>query len=434
MPRIAISNSGVRYAPGLPPPAVTHFVPSAMPDEGLGVLLLIRIVEQNTPQFFRPDRAIHVARAPGRLPVIGGLATGESTAGSEPGETGPVAVHLPTAEAACVAVQRRDDEFMRVWSPAQDDSRTDRLSVRLQDLGLPNSPIDYDEARAFLWAAPRDRWIAHVLGGVVALARELGHELPAGFEMLVTSDIPEGRGAGSSSALQIAALRAIAAAFEYRLTDDDVTALAQRIDRDIVHAPTSAGTLSALVHARAGQLAVSRGERVTGARHVEVPADLEFVGLELGFDSGLDSGFGPAAAAEPVSAAEAAAESERAARFVELLGQPLESTTRQELGDLLFASHDCRDRGRGQSSDRELGRFVVDFARERRAAGAPLIGATMAGRGAIVVLGDQTKAWYEALRLKKALREKTGHSGHVFRYSSPGAAAFGGIRLDPVGS
>ena len=88
---------------------MTHFVPSAMPDEGLGVLLLIRVVEQNTPEFFRPDRVVHVARAPGRLPVIGGLAS-EGTGDG-------VTVQLPTAESVCVAVQRRDDEFMRIWSP-----------------------------------------------------------------------------------------------------------------------------------------------------------------------------------------------------------------------------------------------------------------------------------------------------------------------------
>ena len=52
----------------------------------------------------------------------------------------------------------------------------------------------------------------------------------------------------------------------------------------------------------------------------------------------------------------------------------------------------------------------------------------------MLVLGDQTKAWYEALRLKKALRDQTGHSAHVFRYSSPGALAFGSIELTPVGA
>ncbi|MCA8950123.1 MAG: hypothetical protein KDE27_11520, partial [Planctomycetes bacterium] len=81
-----------------------------------------------------------------------------------------------------------------------------------------------------------------------------------------------------------------------------------------------------------------------------------------------------------------------------------------------------------------VGDFVVEVARQRRAAGAALWGATLAGRGVVAVLGDHTKAWHEALRLKKALRDKTGHSAHVFRYSSPGAIAFGAIELQPVGS
>ena len=39
-----------------------------------------------------------------------------------------------------------------------------------------------------------------------------------------------------------------------------------------------------------------------------------------------------------------------------------------------------------------------------------------------VMLGERGKVWYEALRIKKALLQQTGHSGHIFRWSSPGAA------------
>jgi hypothetical protein len=48
-----------------------------------------------------------------------------------------------------------------------------------------------------------------------------------------------------------------------------------------------------------------------------------------------------------------------------------------------------------------------------------------------VLLGERGKVWYEALRIKKALLQATGHSGHVFRWSSPGALAFGSIELQP---
>ena len=53
------------------------------------------------------------------------------------------------------------------------------------------------------------------------------------------------------------------------------------------------------------------------------------------------------------------------------------------------------------------------------------------GGGTVLLLGEQGKVWYEALRAKKALNQATGHSGHVFRWSSPGAAAFGEVVLEP---
>ena len=49
----------------------------------------------------------------------------------------------------------------------------------------------------------------------------------------------------------------------------------------------------------------------------------------------------------------------------------------------------------------------------------------------MVVLGERTKAWHEALRIKKELLAQTGHSAEIFRWSSPGAEAFGTLRLTP---
>jgi len=387
---------------------VTHFVPSAMPDEGLGVLLMIRMVEQNTPDFFAPDRPVSIARAPGRLEVVGGLALDERD----------LALHLPTAEGACAAVQLRDDEFMRVFSPGSDGSRTERLSVRLQDLGIPDAPIPYDEARAFLCADPKDAWVAHVLGGVLALAREHGHILPSGFELILSSDVPQRCGAGSSAAIEIASLRAIAAVFGIQISDDELVVCARAVERDILRSDVGAVAQRTATSAQSGAVLAVRGDHGSAEGSIAVPEGLEFVGLDLGIVC-------PAA---EVEVAVAVAETQRAERFAALLKEPATEATRRELGELMFVSH----RARGTTGDRRLGEFVIDVARQRRAAGAALWGAVMAGRGTVVVLGDRTKAWYEALRLKKALREETGYSAHIFRYSSPGAAAFGSIELTPV--
>ena len=48
-------------------PRVKFFEPSTDPAEGLGVLMLFRLIEESVGAFFQPDRPIHVTRAPGRL-------------------------------------------------------------------------------------------------------------------------------------------------------------------------------------------------------------------------------------------------------------------------------------------------------------------------------------------------------------------------------
>ncbi|MCK5945215.1 MAG: hypothetical protein KAI24_24715, partial [Planctomycetes bacterium] len=119
-----------------------HFTPSQDPAEGLGVLMLFRLIEEAMPAFFQQGRPIRIARAPGQLDVMGGLG----------GSRAPRSLSLPTAEAACAAIQARDDDLVRLWSPCRDGSRTQMLSVRLGDLVPPEGPVDYQQARAFLLA------------------------------------------------------------------------------------------------------------------------------------------------------------------------------------------------------------------------------------------------------------------------------------------
>ena len=79
--------------------------------------------------------------------------------------------------------------------------------------------------------------------------------------------------------------------------------------------------------------------------------------------------------------------------------------------------------------------FLVEQVRKRRSLGGAVYGARITGGGSggtVVLVGERGKVWHEALRVKKALLEHTGHSAHIFRWSSPGAISFGTITLAPV--
>lgn len=387
-----------------------YFSPSQDPAEGLGVLMLFRLIEESVPAFFRADRRILITRAPGRLDVIGGLG----------GVPGALTVQLPTAEAACAAIQGRDDDLVRLWSPCRDGSRTQMLSMRLADLGLPGAPIAYDEARALLTAEPRDRWAGYLLGSLLVLARERGLALQHGVELLLHSDVPEGRGVAASAAITVAALRAFALHFGLDLTAAEIARLGQLVERDVLAMPGRVSDAMAAVAGHSGELLV-HGAATGSEQRLAVPSDLEFIGL----DTGTRSADVPPAAARDGEAA-------RSDRFRALLSEEPTPALRQELGELMFASHQAYAAAGLANAAADL---VVDVARRRRDAGGAVLGARLSGRGGggtVVLLGSRGKIWYEALRVKKALLEATGHSGHIFRWSSPGALAFGVIELTPM--
>lgn len=387
-----------------------HFTPSQDPAEGLGVLIVFRLIEEAMPAFFREGAPIQVVRAPGRLDIMGGLA------GAHAGH----AVTLPTAEAACAAIQAREDDMVRLWSPCRDGSRTQMLSVRLGDLGLPSEPLDYEQARAFLLADPRDRWAGYLLGSLMVLAREHALRPAHGVELLLHSDVPNRCGVGSSTAITVAALRAFAVQFGLDLSPAEFGRLAEVVEREVLTADGRVADAMTSVLAESGELLVLRGATADLAERVAVPSDLEFVGIETGTTS--DAG---------AIAAASNGEPERINRFRELLAAAPSAECRRELGDLMLRSHDdYRARGLGNDACD----VVIDAVKQRRDAGGGVYGAKLTGRGGggtVVLLGEHGKVWYEALRVKKALLQATGHSGHIFRWSSPGAWSFGSIELVP---
>ena len=134
---------------------------------------------------FSPDEPIAVARAPGRLDVLGGIAD----------YAGGLVLGLPIRDAALAAAQVASDGRVIVVSGRR------RLAIAAADLvELPLA----DLSRRF---SGRGAWAAYVLGPIALLGRDEG--LPVGLRLLLSSSVPEGKGLGSSAAVEIAAAQAV---------------------------------------------------------------------------------------------------------------------------------------------------------------------------------------------------------------------------------
>jgi L-arabinokinase len=179
-------------------------------------------------RLFRQDAPITVARAPGRLDVMGGIAD----------YSGSLVLQLPLTEAACVALQPADDRVIRIVSlGAEGNDRSPGFEMTLDDLAPNGNPLGYAAARRYFRRDPQTAWSAYVAGAFLVLMRELRAPLHRGARILIDSAVPEGKGVSSSAALEVASMQAVAAAFDLALEPRELAILCQKVENLIVGAP-----------------------------------------------------------------------------------------------------------------------------------------------------------------------------------------------------
>ena len=145
------------------------------------------------------------AWAPGRVNLIG-----EHT-----DYQGGLVLPVPLHQGTTVALHVRPGSTARVFSASQ--------------------PADGVLAFELGAETPGRRWVDYVQGVTAALG-DSGH-LVAGFDALITSELPMGAGVSSSAALEIALLRALRSAFALAIDDRTLAKLAWQAETDFVGVP-----------------------------------------------------------------------------------------------------------------------------------------------------------------------------------------------------
>ena len=112
-------------------------------------------------ELFDNETELWVARAPGRLDVMGGIAD----------YSGSLVLEYPIAEAAFVALQRDVSRKIRIVTLTTNDSRQVEFEMSLNDFESEVAPIDYDEARRLFQTNPSGDWAAYIAGAFLVLMR-----------------------------------------------------------------------------------------------------------------------------------------------------------------------------------------------------------------------------------------------------------------------
>jgi L-arabinokinase len=402
---------------------------------------------------FDPRNPIVTARAPGRFDVIGGIAD----------YAGGLVLGLPIRPAALAAAQ------------ASSDGRVVAISGRRRIAVAASLLVDAPPTELAERFSGADAWAAYLLGPIALLAREEGLPID-GLRLLLSSAVPEGKGLGSSAAVEIASMQAAAAALGGGVPAERLALLGQRAEQLVARAPCGvmdqmtsacgeAGQLLALLCRPAeivGTFALPEGLTVwgidSGARHAVSeapyrrarcatfmgkallgvrdeyltalrPEQLEasrlpelMTGAEyLRVSDDVEDELSPVECdvTYPVRAAtlHPIEEQARVEAFLRLLDEPLTASTARVLGELMAESHAGYSRcGLGApATDR-----IVEAV---RSAGwdSGLVGARVSGGGSggtVVVLGRE-----EAEPVVQRLSETFGAG--LVGGTSPGAHSFG---------
>ena len=237
----------------------------------------LALVRSSQREFFARGRPVAVARAPGRLDVMGGIAD----------YSGSLVLQLPIRKAALAAVQQTDDGDVRVVSLAAQSGEEPRtLTLRRAEFEGPLAG-GYDGSRRWFGRDSSVGWAAYVVGPLLALARERGARIGGGLRILIDSHVPEAKGVSSSAALEVAALQAaahLAAAhlLGAQVEGAELARLCQLAENHVAGAPCGIMDQMTAALGRADQLLALLCQPAEVRGFVPVPPALGLWGIDSG--------------------------------------------------------------------------------------------------------------------------------------------------------
>jgi galactokinase len=453
---------------------------------------------------FTGTSEVIVARAPGRLDVMGGIAD----------YSGSLVLQMPIREATLVALEESEDREIRIVSIG---SEADRRPVRAFDMELDaletdGKLIDYADARRLFQGEAQNRWAAYVAGVFLVLMREKGIRFAKGARILIDSKVPEGKGVSSSAALEVSVMCAVVAWQKLKMEPREIALLCQKVENLVAGAPCGVMDQMASACGKSNRLLALLCQPAELKEFVPIPEGI----VIAGFDSGVrhavtGAAYGDVRAGafmgyrmiaelaklrvsgphgdgsirvqdprwrgylaniepseferlyapslpEAITGAEFIArydgttdsvtrvhaekkyairtptahpiyEHSRVRAFAELLRGDPEPARLESLGEFMYQSHASYSAcGLGEGRTDLLVQLCRKRGPESGAFGAKITGG--GSGGTVAFLGFKSQALVQAIAEEYA--RETGYTPYIFTGSSPGAAEFGTLRLQPA--
>jgi galactokinase len=212
---------------------------------------------------------VYVARAPGRLDVMGGIAD----------YSGALVLQWPIREATRIALRPWSERRISIVS-VDARGRERRCDVALDLVADGHRP--YQEVRAWFAADPERHWGAYVAGVFHVLAHEHDARFEHGAAILIESDVPEGKGVSSSAAIEAATMEAVLAAWPLHIEPRHRALACQRVENLIVGAPCGVMDQMATICGEAGSLLALLCQPAELQGSIRLPEGLGVWGIDSG--------------------------------------------------------------------------------------------------------------------------------------------------------
>jgi len=212
--------------------------------------------------FFAGDSPLYIARAPGRLDVMGGIAD----------YSGARVLELPLACSIAALVRRQA-------APRCDVATRRAGEWQFFSVDSPSLLADGRLGTRAALAA----WLC-----LQRAARD-GSGAPPGLRLLIDSTVPEGKGVASSAALEVATGAAVAATCGIEVTAAELARGCQTVENEVVGAPCGLMDQMTSACGQRDRLLALRCQPGTIEGYLQIPAGFRFYGIDSGIRHAISS-------------------------------------------------------------------------------------------------------------------------------------------------
>ena len=222
---------------------------------------------KSTGVFFEPTKPIYITRAPGRLDVMGG----------NDDYTGGLVFESTISEATYAAAQLRNDQSVVL------KNKTVTEAGWQGDIQISIDELKNEEnVRNFVNTSTSVRWTAYVLGNLHYLLKKYPEAVNVGIQLFMESTVPFNRGVSSSAAIEVAVMKAAAAAYGIDLSGIELALACQWVENVMAESGCGIMDQAAVVLGKKGFIMPLVCQPCNPESLIQLPNQLHIWGIDSG--------------------------------------------------------------------------------------------------------------------------------------------------------